>query len=122
MTNWKYNIYLADLRDEFEKDENDNIDIKKCADTIYERLKLLKDVILENDGDPESIINGPSGLDHHIKEFGYFNKYFINFDISVSDKLEEFNTLFDNLYDFADGEFIWINVTDETMSGIGKVD
>lgn len=115
MTDWKYNLYLADLRDEFEKDEFENADIKKCVTTICNRLKLLKLVILNDDDDAGSIIDGPSGLDYYIDEFEYFG-----FEGSRQDQLNAFNDLFDDLYNFADWEFIWINVTDENMNGIGK--
>jgi len=114
MVDWKYNVYLADLHEEFDKDEDDDIDVKKVVTTIYNRLLLLKKEI-EDDGDPDGMIDGSSGLESSINEFEYFD-----FAESQSDQIEHFNEIMDNLYDFADWNFIWLNTFDTSLDGIGK--
>jgi hypothetical protein len=114
MTNWKYNIYLADICDEYEKEDDDIINVKRCVDTVCERLILLKRKI-EEDGDPDGITEGCFGIDGHIDNFRYFD-----FNGSQEELIDQFNGFMDDFYDFADWNFIWVNVMDHNMKGIGN--
>jgi hypothetical protein len=111
MTDWKYNVYLADLKTEFDKDDDEDKDVKKCVDIVHDRLVLLKRVI-EKDDDPDDIIHG---LDDCINDFHYFDSYG-----SKTDQIERFDELMDDLYDFADWNFIWLNTFDREAKGIGE--
>ena len=115
MTDWKYNLYLADLKDEFDRDD-DEVDVERCVNVVKERLKLLKQIILKEDDDPEYFIGGLSGLDYHIDEFEYFD-----YTGSQQDNISLFNHKFNELYDWADWSLIWINVNNKNMNGIGKL-
>ena len=118
MTNWKYNLYLADLISNFEdipEDERVEEDIGIVAKNTYERLLLLQKEIREKDEDPNYILGGLNGLDNIINELKYFN-----YSAFYDDQLEEFDRIMNDLYDFADYNFIWINTHDESSDGIGK--
>lgn len=114
LTDWKYNVYLADVFNEFYDDEDEG-DVQKVVDVVYDRLVLLREMILEKEEDPESFLNGLSGLNFIIDDFKYFDDEF-----SRNEAIEEFDRVMNDLYDFADYNGIWINTMDRTVDGIGK--
>jgi hypothetical protein len=113
MTDWKYNLYLADLHDEFDK--GSDADVKMLVQTIYKRLMLMRDIIEKTDDDVDYILGGTSGLDSSINEFEYFD-----YTMNREDQVEEFDRIMDELADWADYNFVWINLFDVKMKGIGK--
>lgn len=116
MTDWKYNVYLADVFNEFYDAEDDGEgDIQKVVDAVYDRLTLLRKIIMEKEEDPESFLNGLGGLDFIIDDFKYFDS-----SINRDDAIEEFDGIMNDLYDFADYNFIWINTMIRSLDGIGK--
>lgn len=118
MTNWKYNVYLADLFQNFgdkEEDELTEDDIGIVIKGTYQRLLLLQKEINEKDEDPEYLLDGPSGLDNIINDLQYFDHRMF-----YDDQLDEFDRIMNDLYDFADYHFVWINTFDKSANGIGK--
>lgn len=113
MTNWKYNLYLADLHDEFDKESD--ADVKMLVQTIHKRLMLMRDIIEKTDEDADFILGGVNGLDSSINEFEYFD-----YTMDQDDQVEEFDRLMEELTDWADYNFVWINLFDLKMKGIGK--
>jgi len=117
MTDWKYNLYLADLSDEFDKGEDDKTkDVEKCVKTIELRLKLMRDIIKKMDDDSDYMLNGSSGLNFIIDDFTYFD-----YSLNYGDQLEQFDSILNNFYDWADYNFVWVNLSDVRMKGIGKL-
>jgi hypothetical protein len=114
VTDWKYNVYLADVFNEFYDDEDEG-DVQKVVDAVYDRLVLLREMILGKEKDPESFLDGLSGLDFIIDDFKYFDETY-----DRDEAIEEFDRIMADLYDFADYNFIWINTMDRTLDGIGK--
>lgn len=114
MTDWKYNLYLADVFNEF-YDAEDEGDVLKVVDTSYKRLVLLRDLIKEKEEDPDSFLTGCSGLNFIIDDFEYFDRSLDN-----DDAIEEFDRIMTDLYDWADYNFIWINTMDTRLDGVGK--
>jgi len=114
MTDWKYNVYLADVFDEFYDAEDDG-DVLKVVDAAYKRLILLRELILEKEEDPESFLNGCCGLNFIIDDFEYFDK-----SLDRDDAIEEFDRIMADLYDWADYNFIWINTMIRNSDGVGK--
>jgi hypothetical protein len=115
MTDWKYNVYLADLYDAFDEDEEDVQSIKNIVNNIYERLLLLKEQILQKEKHPKELLSGLSGLDFIIDDFHYFDE-----GSDYDETMDEFEKIMSDLYDFADDNYIWINTFDKTLDGIGK--
>jgi hypothetical protein len=112
MTNWKYNVYFVEIRDDL---EDDIPDIRMIVKILFDRLSLLRKEIQKKDKDPDSMLKGLSGLDFIIEELQYFD-----FDADVDDQVERFDELMNELYDYADYHYVWINTMDEDMKGIGK--
>jgi uncharacterized protein YjaG (DUF416 family) len=113
MTDWKYNVYLADLFEEFEND--DEADIKKVVQCTCDRLVMLQNKIKEREKDPNEFLKGLGGLNFIIDDLEFFD-----YDMDYEEQVEKFDEIMNDLYDFADYNFIWINTFDEKSDGIGK--
>jgi hypothetical protein len=112
MTNWKYNVYFVEITDE---QDSDTLDVRKIVKILFDRLSLLREEIRKKDKDPDSMLKGFGGLDFIMDELQYFD-----FDVGVDDQVERFDEIMNELYDFADYHYVWINTMDEDMKGIGK--
>jgi hypothetical protein len=117
MTDWKYNVYLADLFDEFyERDDDaDESDLKRIVQGTCDRLVMLANEIKKREANPSGFLNGTSGLNFIIDDLEFFD-----YDLDYEEQLEEFDRILSDLYDFADWNLIWINTFDEIAEGIGK--
>jgi len=116
MINWKYNVYLADLFEEFyDANEEGEGNVKKVVMTTLDRLMMLKNKIKKDDKNPASLLEGFGGLDFIVDDFEFFD-----YTLDYEEQVEAFDRIMNDLYDFADYNYIWINNNDETMKGIGK--
>ena len=115
MTNWKYNVYLVDIFERFNDDDCDEVDIQKFVLCTLDRLMLLKNLIKSKEADPDSFLNGLGGLNCIIDDLEFFD-----YNMDYEEQVERFNEIMDDLYDFADDNFVWINTFDEKSDGVGK--
>jgi hypothetical protein len=116
MTNWKYNVYLADLFEEFyDASEEGEGNIKKVVMTTLDRLMLLKNKIKKDDDDPDSLLKGLGGLDFITDDFEFFD-----YELDYEEQIEKFDEIMNDLYDFADYNYVWINTMDRNLDGVGK--
>jgi len=112
MTDWKYNVYLADLFEEFDEGE---ANIKKVVMSTLDRLMLLKNLIKSKEKNPDNFLNGLGGLNFIIGDLEFFD-----YDMDYEEQVEKFDEIMNDLYDFADDKYIWINTFDMNSDGIGK--
>ena len=84
-------------------------------DSKFLKLDEIQKEINEKDEDPEYMLDGPSGLENIINDLQYFN-----YKMFYDDQMNEFDRIMDDLYDFADYHFVWINTFDRNADGIGK--
>jgi hypothetical protein len=117
MTNWKYNVYLADLfQDFYELEEPNEFDLQGVVQELCKRLILLRNKINEKEKDPNEFLKGLSGLNFIIDDLEFFDRDGIDYE----EQIERFDEIMNDLYDFADDKFIWINTFDKKMDGVGK--
>jgi hypothetical protein len=117
MTNWKYNVYLADLfQDFYDLEEPNEFDLQGVIQEMYKRLILLRNKIKEREKDPDEFLNGLSGLNFIIDDLEFFDRDGIDYE----EQIERFDEIMNDLYDFADDKYIWINTMDRNLDGVGK--
>jgi len=117
MTNWKYSVYLADLfQDFYDLEEPDEFDLQGVIQEMCKRLILLRNEIEAKEKDPNEFLNGLGGLNFIIDDLEFFDRNNVDYE----EQIEEFDGIMNDLYDFADDKFIWINTDDREMNGIGK--
>lgn len=117
MVNWKYNVYLADLfQDFYELEEPDEHDLHGVIQEMCSRLIRLRNIIMEKEKDPKEFLNGLGGLNFIIDDLEFFDRD----DLDYEEQIERFDEIMTDLYDFADDNIIWINTMDRNMDGVGK--
>jgi uncharacterized protein YjaG (DUF416 family) len=117
MTDWKYNVYLADLFQNFyDLEEPNEFDLNGVIQELCKRLILLRNKIKEKEKDPNEFLKGLGGLNFIIDDLEVFDRDGIDYE----EQLERFDEIMNDLYDFADYNFIWINTFDAKSDGIGK--
>jgi len=117
MTDWKYNVYLADLFQNFyDLEEPNEFDLNGVIQELCKRLMLLRDKIKEKEKDPNEFLKGLGGLNFIIDDLEFFDRD----DIDYEEQIEKFDEIMNDLYDFADGNCVWINTFDGKSDGIGK--
>lgn len=117
MINWKYNVYLADLfQDFYEIEEPDEFDLQGVIQKMCERLILLRNKITAKEKNPEEFLNGLGGLNFIIDDLEFFDRKCLDYE----EQVEKFDEIMNDLYDFADDNIVWINTMDRNMDGIGK--
>jgi hypothetical protein len=117
MTNWKYNVYLADLfQDFYDLEEPNEFDLNGVIQEMCKRLILLRNEIKAKEKDPNEFLNGLSGLNFIIDDLEFFDRDGIDYE----EQIERFDEIMNDLYDFADDKYIWINTMDRNLSGVGK--
>lgn len=118
MTNWKYNVYLADLfQDFYEMEEPDEFALQGVIQGMCNRLILLRNKIKASEKSPNDFLNGLGGLNFIINDLEFFDRN----ELDYEEQVERFDEIMTDLYDFADDNIIWINTTDKEMNGIGKL-
>ena len=116
MTNWKYYVYLADLFQDFYDIEDPNeSDLKKVILEMCNRLILLRNKIQGREKDPNDFLKGLSGLSFIIDDLEFFD-----YELDYEEQIERFDEIMNDLYDFADDKYVWINTSDKSLDGIGK--
>jgi len=117
MTNWKYNVYLVDLFQNFyDLEEPNEFDLQGVIQEMCKRLILLRNRIKEKEKDPDEFLNGLRGLNFIIDDLEFFDRDGIDYE----EQVERFDEIMNDLYDFADDNLIWINTMDKNLNGIGK--
>jgi hypothetical protein len=117
MTNWKYSVYLADLfQDFYDLEEPNEFDLQGVIQEMYKRLTLLRNKIKEREKDSDEFLNGLSGLNFIINDLEFFDRDGIDYE----EQIERFDEIMNDLYDFADDKYVWINTMDRKSDGIGK--
>lgn len=117
MTEWKYNVYLADIFQRYgEFEEPDEYDLAGVVQEVLNRLILLRNKIKKVEKCSEDFLNGLGGLNCIIDELEFFDRNGLDYE----EQIERFDEIMCELYDFADDNCIWINTFDENADGIGK--